>query len=643
MAIVQGQLVARTATIDYCFNSTWTLHEPGQQQVWQLATVDLSYDTSNSKVVKSLTNAQLLFDGHANINPRDSPVHFDFLTQALVSVLNSRTLHLGLIIPHVKGRIARSDIVSLRLVDMPGIGSIVTLADPNQLFDLQSIKGQDGFDKFQSLPQLLKASAAAFFITPNVDIEALSGELIQRLSTAWILPISREHRRWTLALVDGRHDPHVGESLYSAARALAIDLVVVERPGHWISQEQYRSWYKDLLIIDMTVDEGLSDRIVEAIRGSGHKIDGIITMFDPRAVATAKAAERLGVARGPVEAFEVATNKLRTSLLDGHSAHRVPTLEDAKSLIDGGQASFPLILKPVEGFLSEGVFLVRNFEDLERAIIDIVKLRGNDALMEPYCDGPEVDANFVLADGEVIFFEASDDFPSSAEEGPNGTFLEQANVLPSNLPQLELQIIEKSLHQRLLQLGLRDGIFHLEARMQHSKMNYAKVNGILDLECCPTLLSASNGAPQPSAWLIEINPRPPGIQSFQATAITYGVDYIGLSLLLAVGDRERARILAQPFLQRHQYWSQILFIPTPKGGKFDSDDVCAELKERCPDLVPYISISFCYWKRGDTIPDPLVSGQLTWIAYYLVNSRVSRRHLLEVCQKVRNETRFTIV
>ncbi|KAJ8114205.1 hypothetical protein OPT61_g3861 [Boeremia exigua] len=621
MATREGQIIARTNTADHSFTSSWTLLEPDPQQVWQLAVIELGYVSACLGAIQSLANIQLLFDGHTDTRLNASTVHVDFLTQSLSSVSHNRNLRFALVIPRVTGRIARSDIVSLRLVDLPGVESVVTLADPGQIFNFKPTTLERGGDDKHNLSRLLTAAAAGLLLSPELEISSLSTELVQRLSIPWILPSSYEHRRKTLALVDGRHDPHVGESLYSAARALEIDLVVVERPGHWITQEKYRSWYKDLLIIDMTVDEGLSDRIVEAIQISGHKIDGIVTLFDPRAAATAKAAERLGVPLAPAEAYEIATDKLRTSLLDGHSAHRVSKLDDAKSLIEKGQASFPLILKPVAGFLSEGVFLVQNFEDLSHAINSIVTIQGKDALMEPYCDGPEVDANFVLANGEILFFEASDDFPSSAEEGPNGTFIEQANVLPSNLPQHELQVLEKSLHQRLLQLGFRDGIFHLEARVRHSAMHYGKNDGILDLDYQSTSSTASSEVVPPTAWLIEINPRPPGIQSFQATAITYGVDYIGLSLLLAVGDRERARILAQPFAQRHQYWSQILFIPTPKGGKFDSDDVCAELKKRCPDLAPHISVSFCHWKKGDDIPDPLKSGQLTWIAYYLVNSR----------------------
>lgn len=619
------------------------MHDATPQQVWELATVDLSYATSSPKISGSLTDFHAIFSGHENANLLAHSSHVNFLAQTLTSVPYANSLRLGLIVPTAMGRIVRSDIVSLRLVDLPGVHSVVTLAEPNQLFGLESTERENGAHGCRAFSQLLAASAAGFVISSNIDIGNLIEALVQRLSIPWIVPSSHEYRRWTLALVDGRHDPHVGEPLYSAARALGIELVVLERPGHWIGQEKYRSWYKDLLIIDMTVDEGLTDRIVGAIQNSGHKIDGIITLFDPRASATAKAAERLGVALAPAEAFEIATDKLRTSLLDGHSAHRVSNFEDAKNLIKNEKAFFPLILKPVAGFLSEGVFLARSLEDLDHAITAIVELHGKDVLMEPYCDGPEVDANFVLADGEVLFFEASDDFPTSAEEGPNGTFLEQANVLPSNLPQEELHIIKESLHQRLLQVGFRDGIFHLEARVQHSEMDYAEVDGILDLRRRPASSVTANNVVPPSAWLIEINPRPPGIQSFQATAITYGIDYIGLSLLLAVGDRERARILSKPFAQHHQYWSQILFIPTPRGGKFDSDDVCAELKERCPDLVPHISVSFCHWKRGDAIPDPIKSGQLTWIAYYLVNSRVSREDLLKVCERVRNETRFTII
>ncbi|WPG99926.1 Hypothetical protein R9X50_00274900 [Acrodontium crateriforme] len=641
MATFRGQLVARTETCNYKFNSTWTLHDSIPNQVWQLATITLSYFGPCAHPIDNARGIRFLFGCDENVGPKPGSAQYEFLAQMVAAVPHDRTLRVVLVLPRTTGRIARSDIVQKRLVDMPGVDSVSTLAAPIQLFNLESVRA--GFGKFEALSKVLDASAAGFIASPSISIEDITAELVQRLSMPWIMPSTQEQRSWTLVLVDGRYDLYAGEPVYSAARALGIDLIVVERPGHWIHDEPYRSWAKDVLTIDMTIDEGYSDRIVEAVRASGHHIDGIVTMYDPRAAAVGRAAEKLGVALAPSEAFEIATNKFRTSLLDGHAAHRVSSLAEAKDLVATGKATFPLIAKPVEGYLSEGVFLLKHIEDLDKAITEIVEVHGKDAVIEPYCDGPEVDANFVLADGEILFFEASDDFPCTADEGDGGNFSETAMVLPSALPPSELQTIKKSLHKRLLQLGLRDGIFHLEARMHHSTMEYVTVDGILDLHPRPTSIVNSNETVPPSAWLIEINPRPPGMMSTEATAITYGVDYVALSLLLAAGDRERAKILAQPFVQRHQFWSQICFIPTPKGGIYNTDDACAELKERCPDLIPHLSSTHSYFSKGEEIPDPIESGHLSWIAYYVVNSRVSRRHLMEVCDRVKRETRFEIV
>jgi len=36
-------------------------------------------------------------------------------------------------------------------------------------------------------------------------------------------------------------------------------------------------------------------------------------------------------------------------------------------------------------------------------------------VVEPYVDGPEMDANIILMNGEVLFFDVSDDFPSKGD------------------------------------------------------------------------------------------------------------------------------------------------------------------------------------------------------------------------------------
>jgi hypothetical protein len=73
-----------------------------------------------------------------------------------------------------------------------------------------------------------------------------------------------------------------------------------------------------------------------------------------------------------------------------------------------------------------------------------------------------------------------------------------------------------------------------------------------------------------------------------------------------------------------------------------SDDACAELEQRCPDLKAHIVKSVTLYKRGDFVPDP-ATGELDFIACFVVYSRVSRLQARQMAEKVRREFRFEIV
>lgn len=80
----------------------------------------------------------------------------------------------------------------------------------------------------------------------------------------------------------------------------------------------------------------------------------------------------------------------------------------------------------------------------------------NAVSVEAYCDGPEIDANFVLQDGEVLFVEGADDFPKAGdreEAGASTVFKESAVLYPSGLPAAELEMVQRYLHQTLLKFG----------------------------------------------------------------------------------------------------------------------------------------------------------------------------------------------
>jgi carbamoylphosphate synthase large subunit len=87
-----------------------------------------------------------------------------------------------------------------------------------------------------------------------------------------------------------------------------------------------------------------------------------------------------------------------------------------QSLPDGLVTAYPLIVKPNQGWASEGVSKVTNEAELCAAVAALEPAKhGTHIVIETYLDGPEVDANFVLQDGKILFYELVDDFPCTSE------------------------------------------------------------------------------------------------------------------------------------------------------------------------------------------------------------------------------------
>jgi hypothetical protein len=556
-----------------------------------------------------------------------------------------------LVVPQSRGYIVRSDIISLRLLDFPIVRSVISFSKPHQFFSGKPINTEN----LQQLPNIFAASAGGMLLK-HIDstginaldplLTSLDLELRNRLSFPWIS--MQVPKRQTLAIVDGglRGPDHggTGDSIYTAAKALGIDIVVLDDPEHWVNGPRYSHWCKALVPLKLQpqADAGFVSRILEAVRSYEGQVDGLLTFHDHYKIPVAEAALQLSLPTYSPLAYEIAADKFKTSLSEGHYTYQACSIEQASRIVQEHNLEFPLIIKPRSGFLSDGVFRAENLLQLETGVRAIDADRhGREFVIEKYCEGPEVDANLVLCDGELIFFEASDNFPGSADlngQGKAKTITELANVLPSNLPETELAILRDSLHQSLLRMGFQDGFYHLEARVENSSMEYVRKNNVLDL--AERSISAKGA---PSSCLIEVIPRPQGIQASEAVKYTYGIDYFGLALLFALNDKHRVKQLSHPYAQGPQYWCEMVFIPVEKGGLYDSGNACTELFDRRPDLAAYVSGCFCFLNKGDRVPDPIETGVNSWVAYFNVYSRENRTHLLEIAECIRREVTFSIV
>jgi Biotin carboxylase len=476
----------------------------------------------------------------------------------------------------------------------------------------------------------LPSSPGAFLLkkVKRLTAEMLEEDLKVRLSFDWILPT--KPTRCKIAMVGGRPAFNITkgsfghQGAYEATKALDISMVILDHPGHWLQDEKYSYIRDGFIAIDVTDDAGLPGRIVEALKGKG--FDGLLTLSDEFVIPTAKAAETLGLPTEPIASFLQAHNKyearkLLSPNIQSLLVNSVAQLEDLAVAAQLQNFQYPLIVKPCRGGGSRGVKKAKDPSSLHQAVkqLEETGLSKHGILIETYIDGPEVDANFALWDGDLLFCEISDDFPCQADAidaSVADNFAETVMILPSLLDPEELQDIQTSLYQGLLKLGFRSGVFHLEARVKNSSMRYQETDGVIELAH-----TGSNASSKPEVVLIEVNARPPGLQAIFAVAYTFGVDYTALQILRALDDRERFAALAQPFAPHSQYHCEIFFIPVHRENIRVPENFCEQVLQQLPEIAPHVT------RAERTALKKVVSpvGGTGFIAYFLIWSRTSRK------------------
>ncbi|PKS09318.1 hypothetical protein jhhlp_003932 [Lomentospora prolificans] len=504
------------------------------------------------------------------------------------------------------------------------------------------------------LGQIILKAIGGIQVLSTASPDAIDRELEDRLSFPWLVLEKVEVRR--IAWVQGREDIDCIARALEAAYTLGIKLVVLDDAGHWLEDPDSDWAYlrEDFIPVDITPDTGLAERIVDAVRSYPRPIEGIVTISDVRLAAVAKACQILHLPTESPEAYEIAGDKGRTRLLETVGAGESFVLQKAEDLgpyldnrrKDGQEPlRYPMVVKPVIGWCSDCVSKVHNESELEIAVRKASDRHAESAnpstvvVVEPYVDGPEVDANFALLDGEIVFCDINDDFPSPADvPGADYTanFQETQNVMPSALPEKEQAAIKEQLLQSMLRQGFRSGLFHCEARVRNSTMMYREIDGIIDLIQRP---DPPRGEPQ--IYLHEVNARPAGYLESVAVLLTYGVDYYALRMLLSLGPPEypRFRALAQPFRRGPQFHLSVMIIQQTKAGIMRSADAAKEFLTKHPEVQKNVVDYYSRKKAGDILEGPDASA-LWWVAFLSVISRESRRDLLQTVDFVQRNFEY---
>ncbi|KAH9882573.1 hypothetical protein J1614_000809 [Plenodomus biglobosus] len=571
-----------------------------------------------------------------------------------------------LIMPRIDGYVAQSNIIQTRFYGCENVHTAAGFLQPGEHIEACAVLATPRQGKLASISQLrhLLTGAIGAVRAAKSTIQSaasswkllddLESEFRNRLDLNFLVPDPVPRKR--LGLV---HCVDYRMSLELLLH-LNIDLVVFDQPGSCMEDPHGPLAHLRVSFhpVDLNPDEGFVQRLHHAARGQ--RLDGLTSRFDPLFEKVAQVARLLELPTAAPSAIAIATNKYLTRITcsqpnqdrnaqDRHGGQpqficvrgRKELEERLRDPEKPLQIPYPVVVKPTNGRGSYGVAKCVNETDLLMNVEwagGYIGFHNSKVMIEPYCDGPEVDINIAMWDGEVTFFDVCDNAPTAGDlDKVTGSgrkdFQEGLFMYPSQLPESEQILVCQQVRECILRMGFRTGVFHCEARIQNSSMHYVQRRGsnIIDLEANPT-----TAGKEPGIFLLEVNARAPGYVGMYAAGWTWGVDLWALHVLNSIADEARFRELSIPFANGAQHDSAVLLIMPEKKGILRSEDPLPRLRREKPELAASVPLVLNYFKKGQQVTPP-DGTETCFTSVMVVESKKGRADLMRTVEEARVE------
>jgi biotin carboxylase len=244
----------------------------------------------------------------------------------------------------------------------------------------------------------------------------------------------------------GRHQRRaIGRVQQLGVRVVAVD-GNAEAPG--------------LALADAGETIDFTDVDAVAAVGRAHSVDGVLTVASDRAVpVVAAVAERLGLPGIGSETAHLATNKIAMRRVFADRGVPQPQFAGVRHFPEVKAAAravgFPAVLKPADSAGQRGIFLVRSADELAaQLVLTIAASPTEEAIVERYHEGREVNTLLVARDGEVRLLTASDRIRPDGV----GFGVALAHLYPSTLFGDALDEVERVAVAAVRAIGLQNGI-----------------------------------------------------------------------------------------------------------------------------------------------------------------------------------------
>jgi biotin carboxylase len=258
--------------------------------------------------------------------------------------------------------------------------------------------------------------------------------------------------------------------------------------------------------------------------GRAHSVDGVLTVASDRAVpVVAAVAERLGLPGIGSETAHLATNKIAMRRVFADRGVPQPQFAGVRHFPEVKAAAravgFPAVLKPADSAGQRGIFLVRSADELAaQLVLTIAASPTEEAIVERYHEGREVNTLLVARDGEVRLLTASDRIRPDGV----GFGVALAHLYPSTLFGDALDEVERVAVAAVRAIGLQNGIAY------------------------PQLLVSPHDN---EVLAVEIAARIPAGQMDEVPRYGVGIDLVEIAVLQALGEKVPDELVTPRFQQ----------------------------------------------------------------------------------------------
>ncbi len=259
---------------------------------------------------------------------------------------------------------------------------------------------------------------------------------------------------------------------------------------------------------DLCMNYSIKDIDTIKLTYSWFKHDAVIAPFSDAGLLSAGYLNTMFGLRGPsLLSMMTATNKRSFADLLKYSNASHPEIID-----DLSETSFPVIIKPVDGVGSRGVYKIESFLQEPHPYDLVSKARSQsqtgDVIIQKYIEGTVFNLDMLLQNGELVYYLLHDEL---FDEGKNN-FGVDTFVFPSiySITYLEMRILRECLEVVKL-LGITDGNVAVEGIVSGKKV-----------------------------YILEVNPRMSGGKHMEAHSLATGRDWITDGIMVLLGDTVRA-------------------------------------------------------------------------------------------------------